>query len=178
MQLNDFARLACGSPTGRNPFPGASYRERREPSKRKACAKQPDASPAAISRVQAAGVARKANLADPARLDLLAGSDEAGRHDLQRLDALRATGACAQAVDQSASDMTAEAINTRGRNQPDMAHLLWSMIAFSRCGVTGSCVIAPGMPMASSIAEAIAAPTPFTPLSPAPLMPSGLSGDG
>ena len=52
------------------------------------------------------------------------------------------------------------------------------MIAFSRCGVTGSCVIAPGMPMASSIAEAIAAPTALTPLSPAPLMPSGLSGVG
>ena len=39
-----------------------------------------------------------------------------------------------------------------------------------------SCVTAPGMPMASSIAEAIAAPTPVMPLSPAPLMPSGLSG--
>ena len=49
-------------------------------------------------------------------------------------------------------------------------------ISFSRCGVTGSCVTAPGMPMASSMAEAIAAPTPVMPLSPAPLMPSGLSG--
>ena len=57
-------------------------------------------------------------------------------------------------------------------------HHLPSMIAFSRCGVTGSYVIAPGMPMASSIAEAMAAPTAFTPLSPAPLMPSGLSGVG
>ena len=32
--------------------------------------------------------------------------------------------------------------------------------------------------MASSIAEAMAAPTPVMPLSPAPLMPSGLSGLG
>ena len=32
--------------------------------------------------------------------------------------------------------------------------------------------------MASSMAEAIAAPTPVMPLSPAPLMPSGLSGLG
>ena len=46
----------------------------------------------------------------------------------------------------------------------------------SRCGVTGSCVMAPGNPMASSMADAIAAPTPVMPLSPAPLMPSGLSG--
>ena len=53
-----------------------------------------------------------------------------------------------------------------------------SMIAFRRCGVTGSCVIAPGIPMASSIAVAMTAPTALTPLSPAPLIPSGLSGDG
>ena len=46
----------------------------------------------------------------------------------------------------------------------------------SRCGVTGSSRTAPGMPMASSMADAIAAPTPVMPLSPAPLMPSGLSG--
>jgi hypothetical protein len=46
----------------------------------------------------------------------------------------------------------------------------------SRCGVTGSCVTAPGIPIASSMADAIAAPTPVMPLSPAPLMPSGLSG--
>ena len=32
--------------------------------------------------------------------------------------------------------------------------------------------------MASSMAEAMAAPTPVMPLSPAPLMPSGLSGGG
>ena len=43
---------------------------------------------------------------------------------------------------------------------------------------TGSSVIAPGIPMASSIADAMAAPTALTPLSPAPLIPSGLSGDG
>ena len=49
-------------------------------------------------------------------------------------------------------------------------------ICFRRCGVTGSCVTAPGIPMASSMADAIAAPTPVMPLSPAPLMPSGLSG--
>src|SRR5262249_39226028 len=49
-------------------------------------------------------------------------------------------------------------------------------ISFRRCGVTGSCVTAPGTPMASSIAEAIAAPTPVIPLSPAPLMPRRLSG--
>ena len=48
--------------------------------------------------------------------------------------------------------------------------------SFNRCGVTGSCVTAPGMPMASSMAEAMVAPTPVMPLSPAPLMPSGLSG--
>ena len=46
------------------------------------------------------------------------------------------------------------------------------MIRFSRCGVTGSCVIAPGWPIASSIAAAIAAPTPVMPASPAPLIPS------
>jgi len=38
----------------------------------------------------------------------------------------------------------------------------------SRCGVTGSCVTAPGNPTASSMADAIAAPTPVMPLSPAP----------
>src|SRR5262249_305344 len=47
---------------------------------------------------------------------------------------------------------------------------------FSRCGVPGNCVTAPGIPMASSMADAIAAPTPVIPLSPAPLMPRGLSG--
>src|SRR4026207_1570713 len=41
------------------------------------------------------------------------------------------------------------------------------------CGVTGICVTAPGIPMASSMAEAIAAPTPVMPLSPAPLLPRG-----
>src|SRR5262249_58073909 len=51
-----------------------------------------------------------------------------------------------------------------------------SKISFRRCGVTGSCVTAPDIPMALSIADAIAAPTPVMPLSPAPLMPSGLSG--
>ena len=45
-----------------------------------------------------------------------------------------------------------------------------------RAGVTGSRVMAPGKPIASSMADAIAAPTPVMPLSPAPLMPSGLSG--
>lgn len=47
----------------------------------------------------------------------------------------------------------------------------------SRCGVIGNCRTAPGIPIASSMAEAIVAPTAVMPLSPAPLMPSGLSGD-
>ena len=53
-----------------------------------------------------------------------------------------------------------------------------SSSAFNLCGVIGNCVTAPGMPMASSIAEAIAAPTGLAPPSPAPLRPSGLSGLG
>ena len=52
------------------------------------------------------------------------------------------------------------------------------IIAFSRCGVTGNCVTAPGRRSASSMAEAIAAPTGLVPPSPAPLRPSGLSGLG
>ncbi len=51
-------------------------------------------------------------------------------------------------------------------------------ISFSRNGVTGSCVTAPGMPIASSIADAMTAPTAVMPLSPPPLRPSGLSGLG
>ena len=51
-------------------------------------------------------------------------------------------------------------------------------IARSRDGVTGSRVTAPGMPMAWSMAAAIAAPAPLVPSSPAPLMPSGVSGEG
>ena len=43
---------------------------------------------------------------------------------------------------------------------------------------TGKRVIAPGMPIASSMAEAMAAPTGLMPPSPAPFKPSGLSGDG
>src|SRR5437016_12656400 len=46
-------------------------------------------------------------------------------------------------------------------------------MSLRRDGVMGSAVAAPGMPMAGSTAEAIAAPTPVMPLSPAPLMPSG-----
>ena len=44
-------------------------------------------------------------------------------------------------------------------------------ISRSRCGVTGSCVIAPGMPIASSMAEAIAAPTALMPPSPGAFQP-------
>ena len=51
-----------------------------------------------------------------------------------------------------------------------------SRMRLSRAGVTGSAVMAPGHPIAASMADAIAAPTPVMPLSPAPLMPSGLSG--
>ena len=43
-------------------------------------------------------------------------------------------------------------------------------------GDSGISVI--GMPVASSIADAITAPTGITPASPAPFTPSGLSGDG
>ncbi len=43
--------------------------------------------------------------------------------------------------------------------------------AFSRCGVIGNCVTAPGFSSASSMAEAIAAPTGVMPPSPAPLKP-------
>jgi len=50
--------------------------------------------------------------------------------------------------------------------------------ALIRCGVAGSRVTPPGMPIASSIAAAIAAPTPVMPPSPTLLMPSGLSGLG
>src|SRR5580700_95478 len=50
--------------------------------------------------------------------------------------------------------------------------------ALIRCGVAGSRVTAPGMPVASSIAAAMTAPTPFMPPSPTLLMPSGLSGLG
>src|SRR3569623_1686859 len=51
-------------------------------------------------------------------------------------------------------------------------------IALRRCGVTGRARIAPGRSKASSIADAIAAPTGLVPPSPAPLRPSGLSGLG
>src|SRR5579885_2875017 len=51
-------------------------------------------------------------------------------------------------------------------------------IARSRCGVTGSCVTAPGQPSASSMAAAMAAPAALAPPSPAPLRPSELSGLG
>src|SRR5262249_40741982 len=53
-----------------------------------------------------------------------------------------------------------------------------AMMSFSRCGVSGSSRMAPGMPMASSTAAAMVAPTAVMPLSPAPLMPSGFSGLG
>jgi hypothetical protein len=59
--------------------------------------------------------------------------------------------------------------------------LLWvrpARMSLTRAGVIGSAVIAPGIPMASSTADAIAAPTPVMPLSPAPLMPSGLRSVG
>src|SRR6266480_1462673 len=46
----------------------------------------------------------------------------------------------------------------------------------SLSGERGISVI--GIPVASSIAEAITAPTGITPASPAPFTPSGLSGDG
>src|ERR1700722_2369476 len=42
-------------------------------------------------------------------------------------------------------------------------------MARRRCGVTGSSVTAPGMPMASSIALATTAPTALMPASPPPL---------
>src|SRR5581483_11687833 len=55
----------------------------------------------------------------------------------------------------------------------------WPAIArFKRSGVTGSWVAIPNLPTASSIAPAIAAPTPLMPPSPAPLMPRGLNGLG
>ena len=60
----------------------------------------------------------------------------------------------------------------------ECGHFRSCKIARRRCGVTGSCVIAPGMPIASSMAEAIAAPTALAPPSPAPFSPSGLSGLG
>ena len=77
-----------------------------------------------------------------------------------RSSACRALDAAGQ------GDRTAAQLSARARPKS----------ALSRCGVTGSSRTAPGMPMASSMAEAIAAPTPVMPLSPAPLMPSGLSG--
>src|ERR671912_1150434 len=45
-------------------------------------------------------------------------------------------------------------------------------------GLAGRTEIEPGVPRASSIALAMAAPHPTTPPSPAPLSPRGLSGDG
>src|SRR5271166_6206701 len=45
-----------------------------------------------------------------------------------------------------------------------------SRCAAAAAAVTVSCVMAPGNPMASSMADAIAAPTPVMPLSPAPLI--------
>ena len=66
----------------------------------------------------------------------------------------------------------AAALVRKARIQPRCANS-----RLSRCGVTGSSRTAPGMPMASSIADAIVAPTAVMPLSPAPLMPSGLSGE-
>src|SRR5262249_5700683 len=58
----------------------------------------------------------------------------------------------------------------------DLDHFLSSSL--SLVGVTGNCVTAPGRPSASSIAEAITAPTAFTPASPAPFTPRPLSGLG
>src|SRR5690242_6623621 len=46
--------------------------------------------------------------------------------------------------------------------------------SFTRCGVSGRRVTAPGRCSASSTAEAIAAPTGLAPPSPAPFKPSGL----
>src|SRR5262249_41151039 len=51
-------------------------------------------------------------------------------------------------------------------------------IALIRCGVAGSRVVPPGMPIASSIVGVMTAPTPLMPPSPTLLMPSGLSGLG
>ena len=48
------------------------------------------------------------------------------------------------------------------------------MIFFRRCGVIGIWVTAPAMPMALSMADAMAAGAPVMPASPAPLMPSGV----
>ena len=64
-------------------------------------------------------------------------------------------------------------LSAGGDQRPPRARM-----ARSRCGVTGRRVIAPGIPTASSMAAAIAAPTALTPPSPAPFRPSGLSGDG
>src|SRR6266700_7074806 len=50
--------------------------------------------------------------------------------------------------------------------------------ASTRWGVIGNVVTPNGKPNASSMADAIAAPTAVTPASPAPLMPSALSGLG
>src|SRR6516164_3806553 len=49
---------------------------------------------------------------------------------------------------------------------------------FTRCGDIGSSVTAPGRPSASSMAPAMAPPTPLMPPSPAPLRPSGWSEEG
>ena len=54
----------------------------------------------------------------------------------------------------------------------------WRNSARNRRGVIGSSVTAPAMPIASSIAAAIAAPTALIPPSPAPFNPIGLSGLG
>ncbi len=57
-------------------------------------------------------------------------------------------------------------------------HRLAARIRDSRWGVTGSSVTAPTLPIASSMALDIAAPTALMPPSPVPLIPSGLRGLG
>ena len=60
----------------------------------------------------------------------------------------------------------------------DHAPVVARSMSRNRCGVTGSCVTAPGCPSASSIAAAIAAPAALAPPSPAPFTPSEFSGLG
>src|SRR5262245_52538941 len=62
--------------------------------------------------------------------------------------------------------------------EPFFYERFFARISFRRCGVIGSRVMAPGMPMASSMAAAMVAPTGLMPPSPAPLTPRGLSGLG
>jgi hypothetical protein len=65
-----------------------------------------------------------------------------------------------------------------GAAQVEIFQAIFLRIAFIRCGVTGNCFTEPGLPIASSIAAAIAAPTALTPASPAPYRPRELSGLG